>query len=55
MGAGWAGVASIRTKRKFIGMESDAEFFNDAVSYCQAELNRYPLFAEPKPKQLELL
>jgi len=57
------GVACIRTGRKFIGIELEPQtpdspdYFGIAVKRCQAELDRFPLFAQEHrtSKQLELL
>lgn len=57
MGSGTTGVAAIRTGRKFIGIELEPsapgrpDYFGIAVKRCKAELERFPLFEPPKPKQ----
>ena len=55
MGSGTTGVACIRTERRFIGIEIERKYFDIAVSRCKRELERFPLFEKPKPKQLELI
>ena len=48
MGSGTTGVAAVRTGRKFMGIEIDANYFEIAKRRIQDELNRYPLYDEPK-------
>ena len=55
MGSGTTGVACIRTERRFIGIEIERKYFDIAVERCKRELERFPLFEKPKPKQLELM
>ncbi len=55
MGSGTTGVACIRTERRFIGIEIERKYFDIAVERCKRELERFPLFENPKPKQLELI
>ena len=55
MGSGTTGVACIRTKRRFIGIELDEKYYQDAVKRCQRELDRHPLFDQPKLRQGELI
>jgi len=61
MGSGTIGVACIRHCRRFIGIELEPsapgrpDYFGIAVKRCKAELERFPLFEPPKPKQLTLL
>ncbi len=55
MGSGTTGVACVRTGRKFIGIELEPKYFAIAVKRIEAELNRFPLFEESTPRQLELI
>ena len=55
MGSGTTGVACVRTERRFIGIEIERKYFDIAVERCKRELERFPLFEKPKPKQLELI
>ena len=55
MGSGTTGVACIRTGRRFVGIEIEEKYFRIAVKRIKAELERFPLFEPPKPKQLELI
>jgi site-specific DNA-methyltransferase (adenine-specific) len=56
MGSGTTGVACVRAKRPFVGIELDREHWQTAVSRVRAELERFPLFeAASRPRQLELL
>lgn len=55
MGSGTTGVACIRTGRCFVGIEIERKYWEIAVRRCKAELERFPLFEPPKPKQLELI
>jgi DNA modification methylase len=54
-GAGWVGVACVRTGRRFIGIEIDKSYFDSAVKRIKAELNRTPLFKESAEVQRILL
>jgi len=54
MGSGTTGVAAIRLGRRFVGIEIDPVYFEIAKRRIIAELNRFPLFEEPKAKQLTL-
>ena len=54
MGSGTTGVACIRTGRRFIGIEIERKYFDIAVERCKRELGRFPLFEQPKPKQVVL-
>lgn len=40
MGSGSTGIACLRTGRRFIGVEKDAEHFNTAVARFKSEINR---------------
>ena len=51
MGSGTTGVAAVRLGRQFIGVEIDPHYFDIAKGRIEAELNRFPLFDEPRPKQ----
>lgn len=55
MGLGSCGVACIRTRRTFLGIDWNREYWEIAVQRCKDELTRFPLFEPPKPKQLALL
>ena len=59
MGGGWAGIASVRRDRRFIGVEIDPEHYSRAVRRIEAELDRYPLFPDEShpqpPKQRSLI
>lgn len=55
MGSGTTGVACVRTGRRFIGIEKEPKYYDIAVKRITDELNRTPLFEEPKSTQLELL
>lgn len=55
MGSGTTGVAAVRLGRQFWGVEIDPEYFAIAKRRIQDELNRFPLFEPPKPRQKELL
>ena len=55
MGRGWVGVAAVRSRRHFVGIEIDAEHFWPAVYKIEAELNRAPLFEEPPQIQRTLI
>ena len=50
-GSGTVGVAAVRLGRQFWGIEIDPEYFDIAKKRIQAELNRFPLFEKPQPKQ----
>lgn len=54
MGSSTTGVACIRTGRRFIGIEIEPKYWEIAVRRCQAELDRFPLFDPPRPRQTEL-
>lgn len=47
MGSGTTGVASIRSGRRFVGIEIEPRYFGLARDRIQSELSRFPLF-EPK-------
>ena len=47
MGVGTTGVAALRLRRKFWGIEIDKKYFDDAKARILDELNRHPLFEEP--------
>lgn len=51
MGSGTTGVACIHSGRPFTGIELGAQEFGIAKRRIQDELNRFPLFEEPKPVQ----
>lgn len=51
-GAGWVGVACIRTGRRFTGIEIDERYFNIAVERCQKELERTSLFDTASQKSI---
>lgn len=55
MGSGTTGVAAVRLGRRFIGIEIEPRYFAIAKKRIQDELNRFPLFDEPKAEQLTLL
>ena len=55
MGSGTTGVACIRTGRRFLGIEIERKYWEIAVKRCKAELERFPLFEPPSPKQTELV
>lgn len=55
MGSGTTGVAAVRLKRKFIGVELEEKYFAIACKRIKAELERFPLWEKPKPVQRELL
>ena len=55
MGSGTTGVACVRTERRFVGIEIKEKYFRIAVKRIKAELERFPLFEPPKPRQLELI
>ena len=44
MGRGWVGVAAVRHRRKFRGIEIDEEHFGHAIKRIKAEMARTPLF-----------
>jgi len=48
MGSGTTGVAAVSAGKRFIGIEREAKYFNDAVRRIEAELSRTPLF-DPAP------
>lgn len=54
-GSGTTGVACIRSGKSFIGVEREKQYFDIAVKRCAAELDRYPLLEQKKPRQLELV
>lgn len=60
MGTASTGVACIQTGRRFIGIEIEPtapghpDYFGIAVTRCQRELERFPLFEREKPRQLTL-
>lgn len=57
LGSGTTGVASVRTRRRFIGIEKEPKYFDIAVKRIEAEMKRTALF-EPPPvilKQRELI
>lgn len=55
LGSGTTGVACVRLGRRFIGIEREPKYFEIARRRIIAELNRQPLFVEPKPTQKELI
>lgn len=55
MGSGTTGVAAVRLGRQFIGIEKEPKYFDIAVKRIEAELNRMPLFEEPKAVQRDFL
>lgn len=55
MGSGTTGVACIRTGRKFIGCEIEPRYFDLACRRIEAEVNRFPLWEPPTPRQRELV
>lgn len=54
MGSGTTGVAAVRLGRKFYGIELEEKYFDIAVKRIEAEMNRMPLFEEPKETQGEM-
>jgi site-specific DNA-methyltransferase (adenine-specific) len=54
LGSGTTAVACVRTGRCVVGIESDREWFDVAVSRVQAELSRFPLFEPQRQKQAGL-
>lgn len=50
MGSGTAGVACVRTSRKFIGVEREPRYFDIAIRRIKAELAQPRLFTAPAPK-----
>lgn len=55
LGSGTSAIAAIRRRRRsFIGIELSREYFSGAVRRVRAELERFPLFEPPKPRQTEL-
>jgi len=55
MGSGTTGVACLRTRRRFIGIEINPEYYAIAKRRCIEELNRYPLLEAPRARQRRLL
>lgn len=55
MGSGTTGVASVRTGRRFIGIEKEPKYFDIVVARIEAELTRMPLFEEPPQIQRSLV
>lgn len=55
MGSGTTGVACVQEGRRFIGIEKEPKYFEIAKRRIMDELNRTPLFDEPKAKQKTLL
>jgi site-specific DNA-methyltransferase (adenine-specific) len=56
MGSGTTGVAAVRLKRKFIGIEIEAKYFDIACKRIQAALDAPDMFIEPpKPAKQEAL
>ena len=55
MGSATCAVACIRTGRKFLGVEIDADYFQVAVDRVKRELDRQPLFKEKPLRQRELI
>ena len=54
MGSGTTGVAAVRLGRGFIGIETDAKYFDVARRRIQAAINAPDLFVEaPKPARQE--
>lgn len=45
MGSGTTGVACIRQRRRFIGIENNPEYFATAQKRCKGEFTRHPLLA----------
>jgi site-specific DNA-methyltransferase (adenine-specific) len=55
MGSGTTGVASVRTGRKFIGIEREPRYFEIAKRRISDELNRFPLLEKVEsPQQMTL-
>lgn len=55
MGSGTTGVAAIRNKRKFTGIEINPHYFEIAKRRIREELERFPLLEkQPEPEQLSI-
>jgi site-specific DNA-methyltransferase (adenine-specific) len=56
MGSGTTGVAAVKLKRKFVGIEIDQKYFDIACKRIQAALDAPDMFIEPpKPAKQEAL
>lgn len=55
MGSGTTGVAAVRHRRKFIGIEIDQKHFDGACRRVQAALDAPGLFDRPKPAKQEAM